>query len=69
MDWIIIGATLIAGWAMLSVFSGERLSRSQLIETAKAKSAEQARQASEIPIAVSNEAALVGSPAAFNRKR
>jgi hypothetical protein len=71
MDWMIIGAAVIAGWAMLSVLSGERLTRSQLLEIAQAqvKAAEQARLAAEIPIALSNEAALVGSPAAFNRKR
>jgi hypothetical protein len=70
MDWMIIGAAFIAGWAMLSVFSSERMSRSQQIQLALAKAAtEQARQSTEVPIALSNEAALVGSPAAFNRKR
>jgi antitoxin component of MazEF toxin-antitoxin module len=45
------------------------MSKSQLIPAAMAKAADQARQGAEVPIAVSNEAALVGTPAAFNRKR
>jgi len=72
MDWVLIGTIVVAGWAMLSVLSGERLGQAQNMAIALANAAaEQAKAAREgdIPIAVSNEAALTGSPAAFNRKR
>jgi len=72
MDWILIGAIVIAGWVMLSVLSSERLGQAQRLAITMAYSAaEQAKTASEkeIPIAKSNEAALVGSHAAFNTKR
>ena len=41
MDWIIIAAVVIAGWAMLSVLSGERASKqNQLtVDLAQAKCA------------------------------
>jgi hypothetical protein len=46
MDWTITAAAVIAAWMMLSVFTGERISRQQqiakAIAAAKAASAEQA---------------------------
>jgi hypothetical protein len=70
MDWILIGAIVVAGWAMLSVLSGERLGQAQraAILLAHAAAEQVAAKDNEIPIARSNEAALVGSPAAFKRK-
>ena len=68
MDWLMIGGIAVAGWSMLSVLSGERMRRSQQIIALRA-SAAAPKAGDEIPIAVSNEAALVGSAAAFNRKR
>jgi hypothetical protein len=68
MDWMIIGAAVIGGWAMLSVFSSERIARAQLVAIARSKAAERDRDA-EVPIALSNEGALHGSASAFNRKR
>ncbi len=45
MDWMIIAAAAISGWVMLSVLSGERISRQQQIASAiaaaKAAAAEQ----------------------------
>jgi len=57
MDWILIGSIVIAGWVMLSVFSGERLRKAQqaALQLA-AKAAEQAAvKDSEIPIARASE--------------
>ncbi len=34
MDWMIVTATVIAGWAMLSVLSGERMNRAKQIADA-----------------------------------
>jgi hypothetical protein len=66
MDYLILAGVVVAGWAMLAVLSGERMNRAQRMAVV---AAEQARVASAVPIATSNDAALAGSPAAFNQKR
>jgi hypothetical protein len=59
MDWIIIASTVIAGWMMLSVFSGERMNKAQQLAIVLAKlAADQAREReNEIPIAMTPEPA------------
>jgi len=72
MDWIVIGAIVLAGWAMLSVLSGQRMSQAQRLAIALAHAAaEQARLAreNEIPVAAASEGPLTASTAALNRKR
>jgi hypothetical protein len=70
MDWILIGAIAVAGWAMLSVLTSERLGQAQRVAIMLANAAADKAAAAdkEIPIARSNDAALAGSPAAFNKK-
>jgi hypothetical protein len=69
MDWILIGAIVIAGWAMLSVLSGERMGKAQRIAIALAQqAAEQAKaKEGEIPIARVNEG-IAGSIGGKTRK-
>ena len=66
MDWIVIGAVMVAGWTTLSVLSGERISQSQRLSVLLAQAAEKAKLAGEddVPIARANDAALIGSPCA-----
>ena len=62
MDWIVIASMVVAGWAVLSVLSGERMNRAQQIAMALAKlAADQAKEReSQIPIAMSSDAVLKG---------
>ncbi len=56
MDWIVIAAMVIAGWAVLSVLSGERMKRAQQLAIALSKlAADQAKEKeNEIPIAMAS---------------
>ncbi len=51
MDWIVIGAIVVCGWAMLSVLSGQRFGQAQQIALALAERAKAAKEAEE-PIEV-----------------
>ncbi len=65
MDWILIGAIVVAAWVMLSVLSSDRLGKAQQIAVALAKAAATAEQAKpregEIPIARSAGGPVAGS--------
>ena len=64
MDWILIGAIVIAGWSMLSVLSGERLGQAQraAILLASAAAEQAANAPKEIPIARSSNAGNASAP-------
>ena len=55
MDWILIGSIVVAGWAMLSVLSGERMRKSQQAAVQLAAAVVEQAKANEIPIARSSE--------------
>jgi hypothetical protein len=46
MDWMIVAAAVIGGWAMLSVLSGERMVRARQVSDALAA----AKAAAEQPV-------------------
>ena len=72
MDWIVVGTTVFAGWIMLSVLSGERLTQAQRLAIRLANAAaEQARLARENErlATASNEPILAESPPPLNRTR
>ena len=45
MDWMIAAAAVIGGWMMLSVLSGERMTRAKQIADAMAAAAKAAAEA------------------------
>ena len=49
MDWFMLTAMVIAGWAVLSVFAGERMVRQHQVTTAAATAAAAAATKSPTP--------------------
>jgi hypothetical protein len=61
MDWVLIGAIFIAGWAMLTVLSCERLGKAQQIAVILAATEGAKAKENEIPIARASEGPIAGT--------